>query len=833
MRTAAIIIGIDEYVSRPLTSAVNDATAFRQALLDLGLVEEQHITMLTSPVGDSDAEATRDNIADLLWEFYDHGESYDRLFFFYSGHGLLAFSDAARGRVRNTLMPSDVQDLRRHGAKLLDLDEIRERFELSGPVEQLFFIDACRDLNYDAYPDVGNLGWGGGQQLGPVRRQATLFAVSPLGQAEAAVSGYGRMTAQLLHGLRSDRVAVDYDEINGEWVVTMRSLSDYVQWAIKQELSGGPVYRLKYMVPQLDESDPKPSPVRVVHPVEPAPLTVHIIPDELASQTQVDVSLRGHRLDNHCLPPRQNHEELPLQPQLYRVEAYSTAGDPDPPRKVIDLRKQQALTIRVVTARAPARVPESGPAAPAVEVTTPAIPLTGVGDLGTVLAEAQDPHVTVELDGLERPYQHWSAQQVLDQEVPAGPYRVRFRVGPDAFSEEEIYVNTDESVLVKPTVAVSPLVQEALGFESEIPTTVLVSESIGPIQAELLPTMLTIIGIKPFDVNQELFYQFEELIAPRDPATYGMRPLSLVVAVDGNRWPVSPLEVLASVRCTISAAEPVGLSSQTLTFQPLARPALNRWVGLTAGEGYGLARTGLAVTGAPANSFTLHWESPFFGSFRLAGAAIQNRATVVTLTLRPDGALDVSQNLLRLPGRDDLYADELVPNISYGRMVRELQLGQQLYRSGELISVNQQLSEQGDDTATLLLYAKWTDPILGCMAYFTRLRAADEGLLGDAQSSESLENDELMRQTAHNLNAFFGELPDSRVIYGLAHPDDQSDIYADLIARNQIPVLAEGARRLAAFAEAHGQSGTSIAQITRRVPIDQIWTFTAARERIT
>ena len=38
MNTAAVVIGIDDYKGRPLTSAVNDALQFRRALIDLGLV---------------------------------------------------------------------------------------------------------------------------------------------------------------------------------------------------------------------------------------------------------------------------------------------------------------------------------------------------------------------------------------------------------------------------------------------------------------------------------------------------------------------------------------------------------------------------------------------------------------------------------------------------------------------------------------------------------------------------------------------------------------------------------------------------------------------------
>jgi len=140
--------------------------------------------------------------------------------------------------------------------------------------------------------------------------------------------------------------------------------------------------------------------------------------------------------------------------------------------------------------------------------------------------------------------------------------------------------------------------------------------------------------------------------------------------------------------------------------------------------------------------------------------------------------------------------------------------------------VNRQLSQEGDETATLLLYAKWTDPILGCMAYFTRLRGAETGQDGEQESAEPLENDWVMHDAARNLNHYFGELADARVIYGLANSDQQEAILTELVMRNRVPVLAEGARRLAAFAEAQGLANSLVAQVARRLPIDQVWTVT-------
>ena len=96
MKSAALIIGVDEIADRPLTSAVNDAMAFREALLELDMVAENQVTLLTTPARHPTArDATRRNIKTEIDRFYRSGEQYDRLFFFFAGHGLLRTAMAA------------------------------------------------------------------------------------------------------------------------------------------------------------------------------------------------------------------------------------------------------------------------------------------------------------------------------------------------------------------------------------------------------------------------------------------------------------------------------------------------------------------------------------------------------------------------------------------------------------------------------------------------------------------------------------------------------------------------------------------------------------------
>ena len=820
MSSSALIVGIDSYVQQPLTSAVNDARSFKELLLELSLVPPENILMLTSPPTGNGREAKRKNITDALYEFYARGDGINRLYFFYAGHGLLAFADAARGRPRTLLMPAEIEDLDRDGQFLIDIDEVIDRMKLNGPQEQFYFVDACRDLAYERHPDFGGLGWSG-RPPGHARSQVILFAVSPLGKARAQKEGLGVMTRHLLDAFRGTGIALEYNPVSDQYEINHQSVRNYVREAVELAVVNEPAWTRKYQLPQLIVSDPVPGPIRIVTSVAKAPLSVHIDPDIAAERTHITTSQRRNVLPQYCWPPRTNHETVELEPQLYLLKAQCAGSTPDPQTVTVDLRKvnQVKFTVRdtATSALADVPVPDLGPAPALATFDVPsarrpkgpgapiAAPVT------RVRAHAQEPQVMIELEAVEPPYEKWSGRGELDQEVDPGPYRVSFRLGSDYFSKTEVYVREGETAKVSPAAAMTPLVREALEETRAILATTQISESIGDIQAAILPTMLPILGIKPFDVKNELFHRFEGVVETRDVDTLGRRPLSLVLAVDGNSWPVPPREVLSSVRCKllISAAATAG-DGVILDINPLGPQR--------AGAGKGLARIGLSLTKAPESSFLLEFESPYLDTFRLAGASLPERATVITVTLRPDGSTEISQNLLRFPGID--YHDELVPHVSYGRMVRELQLGQKLYQSGELGTPDN--PPPGAELIRNLLYGKWTDPILGCMAYFAwhRIHAGYKQPSGWPEISESL-----LKHTAANLMHFFGTLADSRVLYGLANEDQRKQVFDDLLEQKEIPVLAEATRFLAQYAEGHGRTDAAVVDFSRRIPSNQIWSM--------
>jgi hypothetical protein len=216
---------------------------------------------------------------------------------------------------------------------------------------------------------------------------------------------------------------------------------------------------------------------------------------------------------------------------------------------------------------------------------------------------------------------------------------------------------------------------------------------------------------------------------------------------------------------------------------------------------------------APAASFTVTVSAPHFGRIELAAASIAGRVTVVTVTLSPDGGLALSQNLLRIPGR---AYPEPVPSMPYGRMLRELQLGQKLYENGELVAAGDRV-----DAGELreLLHAKWTDPVLGCMAYYAWADAVRLGV--PERQGVALSNTGL---TAYNLQEFFPELPDALVIAGLERPAEADALYRRLLALDRVPILARSARELARFARDAGQPDQPVARWADRLEPRTAWT---------
>src|SRR5665213_502366 len=107
----------------PTTSAVNDAVAFRRALIDLQLVDEANIVLLTSPqIVDADGGATKSEILAHFYDAYESGDEWPRWYFYFSGHGLLASANIEGSKTRTALVAADTT-LTRGADPYIDFDD--------------------------------------------------------------------------------------------------------------------------------------------------------------------------------------------------------------------------------------------------------------------------------------------------------------------------------------------------------------------------------------------------------------------------------------------------------------------------------------------------------------------------------------------------------------------------------------------------------------------------------------------------------------------------------------------------------------------------------------
>jgi hypothetical protein len=800
MSAIAVIIGIDDYASKPLTTAVRDAMAFRDALLALNLVDATGVVLLTSPQQGNSEIASRGAIVAALKDVYDRGGGLDRFFFYFAGHGLSAWTSASRSSSSTALIPREVEDLGTDANLLLNFEDLRSRMERAGPTEQYFFVDACRDLVFGERPgDLPGVGWPASENpRDEPSSQAVLYAVSLGGQAVGVPDGMGVMTSYLIEALYARGLALDWSDDDDEYVVTSESIARHVRAGVEAQLSGTQFWKLRYMIPDLRPSGPPLTPLRIVDsPPRPA-FTLHFDPLAAADWTDVRLRLRGQLLHEPSWPPQGPGQPVTLDPQVYRIDAKPAHGTVSADPVKVDLRRINAATIRVTSVPSPplptVRV-EPGPGE--ANIQSAAYPSS---DRGMVQADADEPQTVIELSQQDPPYRRWEAAAPfvgvgappdflsvwqprgphLGEEVPPGDYTVRFRLGNDIYCEADFDVVAGETKTITPSAARSPVIAEAVRAEDD--GSVLLSETIGPMRSSALLTALPIVGVLPFDATRELFsrfrYSLDSVVYPVDINAYGGSPVRVVIAADGTDWPGAASGVAAGVRCELI----VGTASINVPLAPLTQ-GTDGWARLAHG-----------TMPAPGRSFLIRFSSPVIGTIEMAAASLPDRITVVGLVLSPDGGIEAVQHLLRVPGR--LYLGELEPDISYGRTIRQLVLGQRLYESNELILRGAVPNAQ---TLRNLLFAKWTDPILGCMAYYAWNDADERGLpeaQGVAPSNTYI--------TAQNLLNYFPDLPDARIIAAIEGQRKQQYIpnapptLTAALAEGELPVLARSLREVTA-----------------------------------
>ena len=243
MANWAIVIGIDQYwrADACLKGAVNDAIEFGNWLVQSREVPERNIYYLLGPAEDrtlppDSFRARHDDVVSAIRDLtMRSGLVGERFYMHYSGHGLSCRQD---GRDEQALVPEDFTDVLT--TKSLSLRSILDYFSATEFQEQLFFIDACRNIPWEGEFRIGEWPLPLVRKPGAqVPQQCVFLSTSPGVKAKeigAAGDERGAFSAALLQGLRGD--AKVWDQGEKQHVVRVEALFQFVKdKVVSQRLS--------------------------------------------------------------------------------------------------------------------------------------------------------------------------------------------------------------------------------------------------------------------------------------------------------------------------------------------------------------------------------------------------------------------------------------------------------------------------------------------------------------------------------------------------------------------------------------------------------------------
>jgi len=862
----------------------------------LGLFAEAEIDLLLSPrdgtaVPARARPATSVAILDYLEALYRASKRLDRFLFYFAGHGISARRDPAHTKLCAALIPADVRAIGSDGRRLIDFDDLRARFRMRGPLEQFYIVDACRDLGWERNPDVSGAGWSAEPDDAP-RRQATLFAVSPLGQARGRAGQLGLMSSHLLDALDGKGSAMDLIVVDNQqrYGVTIQSVRDYVYRRVAQELSGVPAWTLHFNLPALEDPDPKPGYLRLVDTPPRQQLTVNVDPPNAASAIEASLQLYEHRIAKW--PPF--GVAVSASPTRYQLSARLVRDSdrwmsPEPETCVIDVREESTITLKVpMRGVVAAEEPSGTPPAPLIETKpvntatgiepvfdmylkglTDSFPATGIemrstrtdhveatqamlnvageivlsidgvfgpitknaieqfqsqrglrsdgrvtaatwralrsalreADFGVIEPHAIDPGIQVVVEALGGTRQVFKLAPGKRRPLPNGAYRVSFRLGDEIINRTELLLAAGERRVVHATAESGPALAELIvnadpvrkGKRKHLP-----SETIGPMQAACLSTLLPLVGLKPFDRNDKILSRLN-LGVPRLPSN--TKPDGFIAVTIGFEGVWSAKTQAAAIERTVVTCARSGDASA-----PQAET--NR---LTDNTKLHLvrSRTGVFLFRPGLGAWNLRVAVPGVAALDLATSTIAGRVTCVGAVVSADGRLKLVQSLL-LPPNAPPEDPDLGP-FPPQRVARLLALAERIYTSGDdvmRVLHNKELSA--------LEYGKWIDPILGVLAWLARTNT-----LSGPTSSSALDGP-IANTVADNLNKYFGAVPDVQIIQALR----RNVLWKKVLAEARQPLLAASLRAAATAALQEGASGHPFVERWQRLAPREIWNMT-------
>jgi Caspase domain len=237
----AIVIGIDNYNSKPLDFAVQDAINVATWLVEKGEVDPSNLFLVLGSKAKVELpvvlqrvelieEATVKSISfaldDLLFKSTEKG---DRFYFYYSGHGI---SEVDNGTLRPALAAADFSEATSSSSSL-QVHSIYDYFKTLDYKEQYYIFDACRNVKWSGDYNTGKFSFkptysGKLPHVNAYILYATASGTRALGDESGSV-----LTNTLLMGLTSPQ-AVELDEENQKLIVRANNLFSWVARQVEE-----------------------------------------------------------------------------------------------------------------------------------------------------------------------------------------------------------------------------------------------------------------------------------------------------------------------------------------------------------------------------------------------------------------------------------------------------------------------------------------------------------------------------------------------------------------------------------------------------------------------
>jgi caspase domain-containing protein len=785
MTNFAIVIGIDRYDNPELrlSGAVNDALDFADWAQAKGDVPPQHLRLLLSPetpVGRAHSPADAQTIHQVIADVQNGAAAgAGRLYFYYAGHGVSAPGVASSGVQEPVLVPSDMRDWQVDKYRLIGFSEVISVLRTFLPAEQFYFIDACRDFALDNLylPAVGQAtGAWLPRQDGRVSlsQQLILYAASP-GQraAEDRDRRQGVFTPALLEGLRGAATALNWSSASNRYEVKFSTLTEHVKKSVRRRLNRRPGASAFVQEPQAPVTGDEDAVVASFSTTEVDKIDVAIrVSPKLAHEGGLIKVLYQLPQQEAVVwstgPPLEATSTVKLAPFDYTF----TAEAPDfiPVRSICSVYEPAAVELYL------GGRPRSGSDGDAPRADEPS-----GADSGRLTVSVPDETAAIAVWNSERE-QVAVAAGWLDRALPPGLYRVRLLLpeGPGAERLVEVSPGRTTSVsLDAPVPALEDRPRELLqqhGISPDEHGFITPSGLLGPLAQ---PSLASLLAFAAYAANAPEWEALNRLRGlgvttvsrlPREPGETS----SLLVLAGSNREGGASL---ADARLTVYDPDGPGTDRGMFEVLPAFPVAAQR----------GLVRT----PGAAHIEIRVPGHQPT----RYAVTCLPDRITVLVAVLQADNRAEVQQYLFPAP---DKAAGLLGTTANH---IRRLELAQRSYSAGTPFSRTE---------LTDLLYGKWLDPLMSCLAGYTLVRRG--------------ETEEFASVALPNMQTYFAGLPDTHVLAALSSRGRERDAHFERALSTGVPTFTEGFRALYDWLRRSRSSSSSLTQIAPVLVPGSPWT---------